>query len=160
MILYDTSAFPETENLYYKDSRQFEFEAKVIGVIPNKLKGGELNILVLDKSAFYPLSGGQQNDVGSLQIKGEQYNVIDVQKIGRSVLHFVDKPVTNDFVGEAVKGLIDEERRMTLRTFHTGTHVVFAACRKVLGPHIWQNGAKKTVHNAHLDITHFTSISK
>lgn len=49
---------------------------------------------------------------------------------------------------------------MTLRTFHTGTHVVFAACRKVLGPHIWQNGAKKTTQNAHLDITHFTSISK
>ena len=49
---------------------------------------------------------------------------------------------------------------MTLRTFHTGTHVDFAACRKVLGPHIWQNGAKKTTQNAHLDITHFTSISK
>ena len=49
---------------------------------------------------------------------------------------------------------------MTLRTFHTGTHVVFAACRKVLGPHIWQNGAKKTTQNAHLDITHFTSITK
>ena len=43
---------------------------------------------------------------------------------------------------------------------HTGTHVVFAACRKVLGPHIWQAGAKKTVDQAHLDITHYKSLTK
>jgi len=36
---------------------------------------------------------------------------------------------------------------------------VFAACRKILGPHVWQNGAKKTVESAHLDITHFKSIT-
>jgi Ser-tRNA(Ala) deacylase AlaX len=44
-----------------------------VSVIPNKLKGGELNILVLDKSAFYPTSGGQQNDIGSLEISGIKY---------------------------------------------------------------------------------------
>jgi alanyl-tRNA synthetase len=43
---------------------------------------------------------------------------------------------------------------------HTGTHIMFAACRKVLGPHIWQNGAKKTEDMAHLDITHYKSLSK
>jgi alanyl-tRNA synthetase len=43
---------------------------------------------------------------------------------------------------------------------HTGTHIVFASCRKVLGPHVWQNGAKKTVESAHLDITHYKGITK
>ena len=52
------------------------------------------------------------------------------------------------------------ERRNTLRAFHTGTHIVYAAARRVLGPHIWQNGAKKTENYAHLDITHYSSISK
>jgi len=37
---------------------------------------------------------------------------------------------------------------------------VFASCRKVLGPHVWQNGAKKTTEVAHLDITHYQSLSK
>jgi alanyl-tRNA synthetase len=55
---------------------------------------------------------------------------------------------------------IDSERRNQLRAHHTGTHIVFAACRKVLGPHVWQNGAKKTIESAHLDITHFKGITK
>lgn len=37
---------------------------------------------------------------------------------------------------------------------------MFASCRKVLGPHVWQNGAKKTIEGAHLDITHYKSITK
>ena len=99
VILYDTSALPETQNLYYNDSKLFHFEGKVVDVIPNKLKNGELNIVVLDKSAFYPTSGGQQNDVGSLTIKGTKYNIADVQKIGKAILHFLDKPVTKDIIG-------------------------------------------------------------
>jgi len=160
VILYDTTSFPETENLYYKDHRMIEFDATVVGVIPNKLKNLELNILLLNRSAFYPLSGGQQNDIGSFVIEGEVYQVLDAQKIGKSVLHFLDKPVPADIIGKTVKGKIDAERRQVLRTFHTGTHVVFAACRRVLGPHVWQNGAKKTETNAHLDITHFASLTK
>ncbi len=86
--------------------------------------------------------------------------MVDCQKIGKCVLHFLDKPVTEDVIGKVANGKVDAERRNTLRTFHTGTHVVFAACRRVLGPHIWQNGAKKTVEKAHLDVTHFSSITK
>lgn len=136
------------------------FEGTVVGVIPNKQKGLELNIVLLNRSAFYPLSGGQQNDIGTLCIEGQTYQVIDCQKIGKCVLHFLDKPVTADIVGKVAAGRVDAERRQVLRTFHTGTHVVFAACRRVLGPHIWQNGAKKTETNAHLDVTHFASLTK
>ena len=42
-----------------------------------------------------------------------------------------------------------------LRIHHTATHVVAAAARKVLGPHVWQNGAKKTKNGAHIDLTHY-----
>jgi alanyl-tRNA synthetase len=38
---------------------------------------------------------------------------------------------------------------------HTGAHVLSAACREVLGPHVWQAGAKKQVEYATLDITHY-----
>lgn len=58
-----------------------------------------------------------------------------------------------------VKGIVDMERRKILKRHHTGTHIVFASCRKVLGPHVWQHGAKKTVDQAHLDISHFKSLT-
>jgi alanyl-tRNA synthetase len=75
----------------------------------------------------------------------------------------LDKELPEDV--ESLKGRkvhvdIDKERRNQLRAHHTGTHIVFAACRKVLGPHVWQNGAKKTVDQAHLDITHYRSLTK
>lgn len=62
--------------------------------------------------------------------------------------------------GREVQGEVDKDRRVQLRNHHTAAHIIFAACRKVLGPHIWQSGAKKTLKQAHLDITHYTSVSK
>lgn len=61
----------------------------------------------MDKSAFYPLSGGQQNDVGVLTVDNVKYEVVDVQKVGRAILHFVDRPVTLDIVGKTVTGEVD-----------------------------------------------------
>lgn len=57
-------------------------------------------------------------------------------------------------------GIVDMKRRMQLQAHHTGTHLVFASCRRVLGPHVWQAGAKKTTEKAHLDITHYRSLTK
>jgi len=58
-----------------------------------------------------------------------------------------------------VKCQVNRERRHLLRNHHTATHIIFASCRNVLGPHVWQHGAKKTVDNAHLDITHYSSLT-
>jgi len=62
-------------------------------------------------------------------------------------------------VGVVVSGTVDPVRRALLRNHHTATHIVYASCRRVLGPHVWQNGAKKTIHQAHLDITHYSSLT-
>lgn len=78
-ILYDTISYPETENIYYADHRCYEFTGKVVAVLKNvqeKEKG--TNILLLDRSAFYPNSGGQVNDLGTITIGGEQYDVYNV----------------------------------------------------------------------------------
>ena len=78
------------------------------------------------------------------------------------MLHQLDRDIPDDveIAGRKVTGWVNEKRRIQLMAHHTGTHVVFAACRKVLGPHIWQAGAKKTVEQAHLDITHYKSLTK
>ncbi len=115
----------------------------------------------MDRSAFYPNSGGQINDIGFMEFGGENYEVVNVEKVGRCFLHYLNKEVNPEkVIGLSVVGKINEDRRSTLRAFHTGTHIVYAAARRILGPHIWQSGAKKTMQYAHLDITHYASISK
>jgi len=142
----------------------YNFEAQVVDVFSNVLDKNKRNILIVDRSAVYPTSGGQQNDTGSLKIEGvnEEYKIVNAEKVGKVILHILDKelPATDQIKGKKVTINIDEQRRDQLRAHHTGTHIVFAACRRVLGPHVWQNGAKKTIESAHLDITHYKGLSK
>lgn len=109
-------------------------------------------MIILDQSSFYPTSGGQQHDTGVLKIEGFEvpFNVTDVIKVGKVVLHQVDQDIpsegpNSDIIGRNITGVVDKHRRGQLQAHHTGTHLVFAACRNILGPHIWQAGAKKTL---------------
>lgn len=116
---------------------------------------------MLNRSAFYPNSGGQVNDIGTIVIGEENYEVYNVEKVGRCFLHYLNREVDpQTVIGQEVVGKIDQERRDTLICFHTGTHIVYAAARRILGPHVWQHGAKKTENYAHIDITHYESITK
>jgi alanyl-tRNA synthetase len=61
-------------------------------------------------------------------------------KVGKCVLHTLDRPLEGYlelYKGKKVHVTIDADRRKQLQAHHTGTHIVFAACRKVLGPHVW-----------------------
>ena len=160
-VLYDTIHFPETENIYYQDHRVYDFEAKVVGLLKNvEQKDKGTNIVILDRSAFYPTSGGQEHDIGTITLDDKAYKVYNVTKVGKCFLHYLDQQIEGDIIGHQVKGSINQDRRNTLRSFHTGTHIVYAAARRVLGPHVWQHGAKKTENKAHIDITHFSSLTK
>lgn len=72
--------------------------------------------------------------------------MVNVEKVGKCILHILNRPVKDEVAaGIKVTGKLDEERRSILRNHHSATHIVFASCRNVLGPHVWQAGAKKTV---------------
>jgi len=61
-----------------------------------------------------------------------------VEKVGKCILHILDKELDENIeLGIEIEGKIDIERRNILRNHHTATHIVFSACREVLGPHIW-----------------------
>jgi len=111
-----------------------------VDVFNNIKENNVRNIVILDQSLFYPTSGGQLHDTGSLTFAGEQYRVLNAEKVGKCVLHFIDRPLTLDnsaYVGQHVEGYIDGDRRSILRNHHTATHIIFASCREVLGPHVW-----------------------
>lgn len=140
----DTTRFPPTEKLFY--NKPLEFEAKVLG----NIKMGGRNWAVLDRTAFYAESGGQEHDTGYLN--GERVN--SVAAVRGVLLHQVDKQLAGK-----VSGKVDAERRRQLMQHHTATHLVNGAARKVLGDHVWQAGAQKGVTKAHLDITHYENPS-
>ena len=111
-----------TDRLYYHDSFLYDFDARVIECAE---RGGK-SAIVLDRTAFYPTSGGQVHDTGTMIIDGsKQVAVLDVadEEDGR-ILHFTSEPVA---AGSMVHGRIDPVRRRDHVQQHTGQHVLSAA---------------------------------
>ncbi|MEM4397047.1 MAG: alanine--tRNA ligase, partial [Candidatus Woesearchaeota archaeon] len=149
----DLEGLPDTEILYYNDFALTEFEAVVLKVIGNKL--------ILDRTAFYPTSGGQLHDIGSIiNVKDHKlnYNLVDCYKQGSIVVHVLDKEVHLK-KGDLIKGKIDFKRRLQLAQHHTSTHIINGCAKRVLGNHIWQAGANKDIDKARLDITHYEPLT-
>lgn len=100
--------------LYYTDAYIQQFDATVIA-------SGEENgrhYVVLSNTAFYPTGGGQPHDIGTLN----DVHVIDVEKVGDDIRHYVSAPVTGD-----VHGTIDWQRRFDFMQQHAGQHILTAA---------------------------------
>jgi alanyl-tRNA synthetase len=148
----EVAGLPETEELYYKDQYMTSFEAKVLKVFRDKY-------VVLDRTCFYPEGGGQPADIGFLMFNGEKVEVVDVQKVGKVIVHKIGGGKLPK-EGSLVKGFIDWDRRYTLMKSHTATHVVNAAARRVLGQHVWQFGTQKGVESSRLDISHYRRLTR
>ena len=143
---FSVEGLPETRTLYYEDMKVKKFSGKVIGFFNGKF-------VVLDKTLFYPRGGGQEPDHGTLGGK----KVLDAEKIEGVIAHHVDGG--NFKIGENVSGEIDWDRRYQITLHHDATHVINGACRKILGPWLWQAGSKKDSDKAHIDMTHYEALT-
>ncbi|GAA5010099.1 alanine--tRNA ligase [Actinopolymorpha pittospori] len=103
---------------------------------------GDLITVVLDRTPFYAESGGQEADAGVLTASDVAAEVVDVQRLfGRLVVHQVRVLDGDLHVGQAVHAAVDAEWRLGARQAHSGTHVLHAALRQVLGPTALQSGS-------------------
>ncbi|MCW3985754.1 MAG: alanine--tRNA ligase [Candidatus Bathyarchaeota archaeon] len=141
---------PETSRLYYENPYQTEFKSQVLRVLNN-------NQVILEQTIFYPEGGGQPADKGVLEFDGKKAEVVNVQKVGKVILHVVKGAVPKE--GEKVRGQINWERRSYLMRAHTATHLIMGAARRVLGQHVWQTGTQKNVGQARLDISHYQRLT-
>ncbi len=141
---------PGTRALYYDDAYQTGFQAKILARVAE-------NAVVLDQTCFYPEGGGQPGDHGELRFGDRKLKVTNVQKIGNTIVHFLDQPIDQEI--DLVEGEVDWQRRVNLMRHHTGTHALIGAARRVLGEHVWQAGAQKEVESSRLDITHYREIT-
>ncbi len=129
-----------TERIYYRDPFQLEFDARVVEIASAR----EQFAVVLDRTAFYPTSGGQVFDTGRLLASGQRANVIEVsEREDGAVVHVLAPPEAATApgaggpdatpllaalaVGSEVRGEIDGERRRDHMQQHTGQHVLSAA---------------------------------
>ncbi|MFX1518960.1 MAG: alanine--tRNA ligase [Promethearchaeota archaeon] len=137
-----------TYRLYYDNPYETEFDAKILKIIDN-------NLAVLDKTLFYPTSGGQLFDTGTL----DNFGVVETKIYGRVIVHKLDATLSREYEGKTVHGQINWKRRIELMRHHTAAHIINAAARTLLGSHVWQVGAEKSPERARLDISHFKSLT-
>jgi alanyl-tRNA synthetase len=129
-----TGAITLTERLYYTDSFLTEFEARVVAV---NREAGNISV-ILDRSAFYPTSGGQNFDTGWLDLAGPDSHRLRVKEVTESeqsgdVLHLVEGGLDVLQPGVLVHGTIEADRRRDHMQQHSGQHVLSAAFEKLYG---------------------------
>ncbi|MGF9761048.1 alanine--tRNA ligase [Microvirga sp. 0TCS3.31] len=136
--------FGPTEWLAYET---LETESRPLALLSGgasvpRLAEGEVGELVLDRTPFYAESGGQVADAGTIVFDGGRLEVLDVQRpIKGLVVHQVRVLEGELDPGREVHARVDPEWRTGARQAHSGTHVVHAALREVLGPTALQSGS-------------------
>jgi alanyl-tRNA synthetase len=119
-----------TRRLYYDDAFLAEFTARVMHceVLPPDVSAGIMGnawSLILDRTAFYPTSGGQPHDLG----KVEEANILDVRDEGDEIIHVVDRRPGDP----EVKGCVNWPRRFDHMQQHTGQHLLSAMFQERFG---------------------------
>ncbi len=112
-----------TSRLYYTDAYATAFDGRITEV------SGDGQRVYLDRTAFYPTSGGQPYDLGSLG--GAQ--VADVVDEDERIAHVLAAPLSGHAIGDAVRGEIDWRRRFDHMQQHTGQHVLSAVFSTLFG---------------------------
>ena len=112
-----------TDRLYYHDSFLYDFDAEV-----RELTDSPRPALILDRTAFYPTSGGQVHDTGWITTPSRNLRVTEVADTDDGkVVHYLEAPVKDLPPGTRIHGQIDAARRRDHMQQHTGQHVLSAA---------------------------------
>lgn len=135
-------------HIYLTDAYIKEFTAKIVE-IDFENKG-----VVLDRTAFYPVGGGQPSDRGRLIKDSKEYVVEEVRKKEGKVMHFLNE-IDGLKKGDGVKGILDWERRYKIMRLHTACHVLSAVVHKETGALITGNQIKENEARIDFDLEGF-----
>jgi len=141
--------------------------AEVMAIVKDGLgvpsaKAGEVVDIVLDHTSFYADSGGQIGDTGWFTTTDGNATVAEITgcvmpvqgvRAHRAVLK------QDLAVGDRVNTVVDGERRNNIRRNHTGTHLLHAALRQVLGTHVKQAGSAVEPTRLRFDFSHFAQVA-
>jgi alanyl-tRNA synthetase len=126
-----------------------------------ELKAGESGEVVLDRTVIYAESGGQMADTGAFYDPSGSQIVAEVGgayfPVARLVAHRVTAKDTLR-VGDRISVQADAERRARIMRNHSGTHLVHAALRNILGTHVKQAGSLNAPDRLRFDFSHFAHV--
>ncbi|HWR37829.1 MAG TPA: alanine--tRNA ligase [Clostridia bacterium] len=157
-------ALPATVFEGYKQTETQDCEVLAIikgGQGVQELKAGEAGEIVLDHTTFYADSGGQVGDKGWLYASDHNTVVAEVKGVHAPVQGVRAHQVvarTRIVVGDKVDAVVDRELREATMRHHTGTHLLHAALRQVLGTHVKQAGSLVDAGHLRFDFSHFAGV--
>jgi alanyl-tRNA synthetase len=142
--------------------------AKVLALVKDglgvdELKAGDAGEVVLDATSFYADSGGQVGDVGWLYSADHNTVIADVSGASKPVQGvWAHRVVAREriAVGDTLDTAVDGEVRSATTRNHTGTHLLHAALREVLGRHVKQAGSLVDRTRLRFDFSHFTGVAE
>ncbi len=143
-----------------------EAKARVIALIKDgvrvaSLGEGEEGEVVLDTTPFYAEMGGEVGDTGVIATSDSSAEVVDTKAPEKGLTcHCVRVASGRILEGEQVLATVDANRRARITRNHTGTHILHAALRTVLGEHVNQAGSYVGPDRLRFDFTHFQAVTR
>jgi len=142
-----------------------ELEGRILalykeGAQTTEIHAGDEAVIVLDRTPFYAESGGQVGDVGELISSHGTFEVEDTQKIQAEVFGHKGRLKTGKLVvTDTVTARVDMAARQHAAYNHSATHLMHAALRRVLGPHVTQKGSLVTPERTRFDFSHPQAVT-
>jgi len=159
------SAFRASGETVFTGYTELQTESSVLGIIVDgasvtRAVAGEIAEVILAETALYAESGGQEADAGLIVGRGYELEVLDVQKPVKGLIsHKVHVTSGEVGVGDPATSVVDPDWRRGARQAHSGTHVLHAALRQVLGPNAHQSGSYNKAGFFRLDFSWNQALS-
>jgi len=116
--------------------------------------------LVLDRTPFYPESGGQIDDHGIIKFNDTEFIITGLTKVNNKTIHLIEKTEHNFKVGDEVEAIVEAKRRNDIMRNHSATHLLHKALRSVLGTHVKQSGSFVGPDRLRFDFSHFEKVNE
>ena len=146
---------------YATESAEGRVLALVVDGAPvQSAKEGQKVAVIANQSPFYGESGGQMGDTGTITLPKGEVKITDThKKLDNMIVHMgsVTKGTVN--VGDEATFKVDSERRTTIRSHHSATHLLHAALRKIVGGHVTQKGSMVAPDRLRFDISHNKALT-
>ena len=164
----DLSVYKELRGLgetLFTGYTELTHESRVLGLVVDgvsvrEAREGEIAEVVLAETSLWAESGGQDSDQGLIVGDGFEAEVLDVQKpVPGLVVHTVKVTIGTIGIDQRAETRVDADYRRGATQAHSGTHIVHAALRDVLGPNAHQAGSYNKAGYLRLDFTHSDALS-
>lgn len=137
-------------------------QSEVVGLFVDGIKADKITTkgeVVLAKTPFYALMGGQCGDIGTMVNANVELEVTDVIKAPNGQHLHIVKVVKGELsLGDVVETQVDGKRRQSIAANHSATHILHQVLKDVLGDHVGQAGSFVDAYRLRFDFTHFSKI--